>query len=206
MNENDLKFECIRCGRCCTDKNTLVNLTYSDIIRIKNGLDLSLDELNHILGFYIFEEELTEEDKKKMVLSPVETEKGKAFVGLIKKNDGMCYFYDEKQQKCLIYNLRPNFCRTFPFSFKVKSDTKDPEIKKIKINLTEKGKAYCPGIGKDASVINQEEWLKLGEKTIEDLNQNYHIMKEWSDLIEKEEISASAKNFLKFLLKIKERK
>ena len=29
-----LRFACIRCGKCCSDKNTIVNLTYFDILRI----------------------------------------------------------------------------------------------------------------------------------------------------------------------------
>lgn len=210
MNSNqELRFECVRCGRCCTDDKTIVNLTYNDIIRLKKALNLNLDELNHILAFYVFEEEPTEEDKKKMVVSPIETERGLAYVGLRKKSDGSCYFFDKKDKKCLIYNARPNFCRTFPFSFEVldesvhKKELIDNGIQ-IKIKLTEKGKEYCPGIGEGHPKIIVDEWIELGRKTIEDLNKNYFIMKEWNESVRKDKVDVSVKNFLRLILKIEE--
>ena len=42
---NDLRFECVHCGKCCTDLKTLVNTTYFDILRIKKGLNLTKDEV-----------------------------------------------------------------------------------------------------------------------------------------------------------------
>ena len=75
----EFRFSCVHCGTCCTDKNTLVNVTYSDILRIKKGLNLSLDETLEILGFYIFEKKPSIEELKKMVVPPIETEKGLAF-------------------------------------------------------------------------------------------------------------------------------
>jgi len=193
--EEDLRFECTRCGSCCTDEKTLVNVTYNDILRIKEALNLNLDEINHILAFYIFDHEPTEEDKKKMVISPIETERGLAFVGLRKRPDGTCYFYDKKEKKCLIYKARPNFCRTFPFSFEV-----NEEEDGIRMKYTEKGKIYCPGINKDSPLINKSKWLELGKKTIKDLNKNYFVMKEWNDRVRNEKIEASVKNFLKMIL------
>ncbi|TFF85731.1 MAG: YkgJ family cysteine cluster protein [Promethearchaeota archaeon] len=193
--EEKLRFECTRCGRCCTDEKTLVNVTYRDILRIKEALNLNLDEINHILAFYIFDHEPTEEDKKKMVISPVETERGLAFVGLRKRPDGSCYFYDKKEKKCLIYNTRPNFCRTFPFSFEVIEE--EPGIR---MKYTEKGKKYCPGINEDSPLINKSKWLKLGKTTIEDLNKNYFVMEEWNNRVREEKIEASVKNFLKMIL------
>jgi len=192
--EEDLRFECTRCGSCCTDEKTLVNVTYNDILRIKEALNLNLDEINHILAFYIFDHEPTEEDKKKMVISPIETERGLAFVGLRKRPDGTCYFYDKKEKKCLIYKARPNFCRTFPFSFEV-----NEEEDGIRMKYTEKGKIYCPGINKDSPLINKSKWLELGKKTIKDLNKNYFVMKEWNDRVRNEKIEASVKNFLKMI-------
>ena len=44
-----LRFACTRCGNCCTDKDTLVNLTFLDILRIKDGLKLDLKEVLDIL-------------------------------------------------------------------------------------------------------------------------------------------------------------
>lgn len=206
MKEAEIfRFECTRCGRCCNDKKTLVNLTYKDILRIREALNLNIDEINHILAFYIFDHEPTEEDKKKMVISPIETEKGLAFVGLRKREDGSCYFYDEKEKKCLIYKARPNFCRTFPFSFEVfgeerQKKAQNKDISRIKIKYTEKGKEYCPGINEEAPIINKEKLIKLGKKTIENLNKNYYLMKKWNEKVSRKEIEATVKNFLKMLL------
>jgi Fe-S-cluster containining protein len=44
-NTKELRFNCTRCGNCCTDKYTLVNLTYFDIIKIKSELNLNIDEI-----------------------------------------------------------------------------------------------------------------------------------------------------------------
>lgn len=205
-DQKNLRFKCERCGNCCTDQNTIVNVTFSDIQRIKDALDLTLEELNHILAFYIFEEEMSEEDRKKMVVSPVETEKGLAFVGLRKKSDGSCYFYNRKSKKCRIYKARPDFCRTFPFSFEVVDEKEDTSTTNIKIKYTEKGNQYCPGIGDEAPPIDQQKWLQHGKQTIENLNKNYHIMEEWNEAVRKGEVERSAMNFLKAIMKIKEEK
>jgi Fe-S-cluster containining protein len=211
-DEEEFRFKCVRCGKCCIDKATIVNVTYKDILRIKNGLGLNLDELNHILAFYIFDKQPTEEDKKKMVVSPVETERGKAFVGLKKNPEGKCYFYEEEKNKCMIYNARPMFCRTFPFSFKVsdkalkeEKEDEDQDLKRlVEIKYTSKAKEYCQGIGEDAPVINKDKWLDLGKKTIEDLNKNYYVVKKWNEAVQNNEIKPSVKMFLKKILSIKE--
>ena len=170
MNDmKNLRFACIRCGNCCTNKDTLVNLTYLDILRIKNGLNLNVNEILDILGFYIFDKTITNEDKKRMITPPIITEKGLAFIGLLKSSLGSCYFYDSTNKKCLIYDLRPIFCHTFPFSFKYMENKKNQANNKIDIFYTEKGKQYCPGISKEAPLINYNYWIKLGKKTLEDL-------------------------------------
>jgi len=116
-NTNDLRlrFECVHCGKCCTDLDTLVNTTYSDINRIKNGLNLNLDEIIEILGFYIFDKKPTTKEISRMVVPPIETERGLAFVGLKKRLNYQCYFYDETKKRCSIYDFRPNFCINLRF-------------------------------------------------------------------------------------------
>jgi len=99
-NTNNLRFKCVNCGKCCTDLNTLVNTTYSDILRIRNGLNLNLDEIIEILGFYVFDKKPTTKEIDKMVVPPIETEKGLAFIGLKKKSSGQCYFYNKKKKRC----------------------------------------------------------------------------------------------------------
>ena len=190
---HDFRFDCIRCGNCCTDSNTIVNITYSDILRIKKGLNLTLNELIYVLAFYIFKTELNEKDRKKMVVSPVKTQKGFAFVGLFKKKTGECYFYDAKNKICKIYNLRPTFCRTFPFSFK--------RINKNEIDIfySIKGIEYCPGIGGDTPLINIEKYLKLGNNALKDIDLNEDIINKYNTLVNENKVKPSVKNFLNFL-------
>ena len=200
MNEKkeeikEFRFKCLNCGNCCSDSKTLVNVSYLDILRIKKGLTLTLEEIIEILGFYVFDEPPTEEDRKKMVISPIKTEKGLAFVGL-KKNSGVCYFYDIDNKRCKIYKIRPMFCRTFPFSFKIFLDEKDKTKAKIKILYTEKGKQYCPGIGENAPLIDLDEWIKVGKKTIEEMNNNYLVMQKWNEAVEQQKVTPTVRNFL----------
>ena len=192
----EFRFKCIRCGNCCTDKNTLVNITYSDILRIRKSLNLTLEEIIEILGFYLYNKEFTEEDRKKMVISPIITEKGLAFIGLIKRNSGACYFYDEENKRCKIYALRPNFCRTFPFTFRLFLNKTDKSKAKIKMSYTEKGKQYCLGITDDMPPINEKEWIQLGARTIEDLNDNYIFIEKWNNAVKKSQITPTIKNLL----------
>jgi Fe-S-cluster containining protein len=154
-----------------------------------------LEETIEILGFYVFDGDPTEEDRKKMVISPIKTEKGLAFVGL-KKNSGVCYFYDIDNKRCKIYKIRPMFCRTFPFSFKIFMDEKDKTKAKIKILYTEKGKQYCPGIGENAPLIDLDEWIKVGKKTIEEMNNNYLVMQKWNEAVEQQKVTPTVRNFL----------
>jgi len=197
--KKEFRFECIRCGKCCTDKNTFVNLTYLDILRIKNGLNLDLKEVLEIVGFYIYKKKLTTKELNRMVISPLETERGPAFIGLIKDKKGLCYFYDDKNSKCLIYALRPMFCRTFPFSFKYSSNEKKREIE---IFYTEKGNQYCPGIGSEAPFINLDDWIELGSKTIKELNKNFIFIEKWNKSVKNGQIIPSIKTFLLNIFKL----
>ena len=196
LSTDTFKFECIRCGHCCTDRNTIVNLSYIDILRIKRGLGLTLEELLEIVGFYIYTDQLNEKTRSKLVMPPLETERGLSFIGLMKNSIGTCLFYDIKNKKCLIYSIRPDFCRTFPFTFKtnpIKSQNQDASIK---ILLTEKGKEYCLGLTDSAPFINNTEWRHLGKKVLENLRKNANLINQWNTLIKKEKIIPSVKNFL----------
>ncbi|MFX1503761.1 MAG: YkgJ family cysteine cluster protein [Promethearchaeota archaeon] len=197
-----LKFACIRCGNCCTDKNTIVNLTYLDILRIKNGLGLDIDELLDILGFYKFNRPLTVEDKKRMIFAPIETEKGLAFIGLLKNSLGHCYFYNLNEKKCLIYSLRPRFCQTFPFSFGFLDKENIENNNILDIFYTEKGKEYCPGIKKDAPLIKKDFWTDLGQKTLQELKKNHKIIQDWNNSIKKGIFNPLVKKFLQIISKI----
>lgn len=193
---NSFRFECIRCGNCCTDEKTIVNTTYFDILRIKDGLNLTLDELLYILGFYKFKDDITQKEQEKMVISAIKTEKGLAFVGLYKKKNGDCYFYDSNSKKCTIYSVRPMFCRTFPFSFR-KDKTHE---QKVNIGYSNKGLEYCPGIGNKSPSININDWLALGKRTLSNIEKNEKIIESYNSSVNHGKIKPTTKNFIQFLL------
>ncbi|MFX1257771.1 MAG: YkgJ family cysteine cluster protein [Promethearchaeota archaeon] len=205
-DKKEFRFTCIKCGNCCTDKNTLVNVTYFDILKIKKALNLSLDEIIEILGFYVFDKEPTKEELNKMVISPIETEKGLAFIGLKKKSNGKCYFFNEKTIRCLIYDARPMFCRTFPLSFRIIFDKRNKTKAKIIMSYTKKGKQYCPGIDSvDSSIINENEWIKVGKKTIEEMHDNNILIEKWNNMVKKGQIRPSVRKFLMNILNLEEK-
>ncbi|TET02178.1 MAG: YkgJ family cysteine cluster protein [Promethearchaeota archaeon] len=190
-----LRFECVRCGNCCTDLNTLVNTIYIDVLRIKNGLNLTIDEVLEILGFYVFDQAPSSKEIDRMVVPPIQTERGVAFIGLKKKPNGQCFFYDETKERCSIYTFRPGFCRTFPFTFTILND-KNKKESEINIFYTEKGIQYCRGIGEEYPTIDLEHWIKLGRETIRDLSKNNQLIKKWNNSVKNKQIIPSAKNFI----------
>jgi Fe-S-cluster containining protein len=193
---NDLRFECVHCGKCCTDLNTLVNTTYLDILRIKDGLDFTEDEVIEILGFYIFDKKPTAKEITRMVVPPIMTERGLAFVGLKKRPNGNCYFYNNEKKRCSIYRLRPNFCRTFPFTFKLLLQKGDSNEEDVKVFYTEKGLQYCQGIGKEAPTIDVNNWIKLGRKVIEDITKNNILTKKWNESVKVGRLEPKIRNFI----------
>jgi len=195
-NTNDLRFNCVHCGKCCTDLNTLVNTTYLDILRIRDGLNLNIDEIIEILGFYIFDKKPTIKEINRMVVPPIETERGLAFTGLKKKASDQCYFYNNKKKRCSIYKFRPNFCRTFPFTFKLLINKENSNENAIKVLYTEKGLQYCQGIGEESPTIEMDNWIQLGQRVIKDLTKNTVLIKRWNESVKKKQIIPSVRNFI----------
>ncbi len=202
-NTNDLRFKCVHCGSCCIDLNTLVNTTYIDILRIRDGLKLTEDEVIEILGFYIFDKKLTTKEIAKMVVPPIETERGLAFIGLKKNSKGHCYFFNNEKKRCSIYEVRPNFCRTFPFTFRLIIDKENSNKKSIQVFFTEKGLEYCKGIGKESPIIAIDEWVDLGQKVIQDLTMNTVLIKKWNESVKKGAIVPSVRNFVLTIFNLK---
>lgn len=195
------RFECQQCGKCCSDKDTIVNLTYTDILRIHSEKKLSLEDLLDVVGYYIYENEPTQDQLKKMVIPPILTQRGPAFLGLRKKNDGKCIYLSESN-KCTIYQSRPAICRSFPFHFHYSPVTK-PE-KRIDIEMTYAVKAieYCPGVGTPKKVVNSQKWLRIGEVTLKNLLKEAVLIKQWNKAVEAGKIVPSAENYLKNILQI----
>jgi hypothetical protein len=136
-----------------------------------------------------------------MVVSPIETEKGLAFTGLLKNNLGECYFYDKKKMKCLIYQIRPMICRTFPFSFDLLNDTINKDIGDIETFYTEKAKSYCPGIGSDSPVIEYDYWIKIGIETLKLLKNNDQFNDKWNKSVNNGKVIPNVKNYISRIYK-----
>ncbi|PAF47856.1 hypothetical protein BKH46_03230 [Helicobacter sp. 12S02634-8] len=87
---------CADCGgKCCTGESGYIFVTIDEMLAISNFLDVSFDKF-------------TQKYVKKL---------GYKFSLLEKKSiDGMaCVFFDDMTKKCLIYDVRPKQCVTFPF-------------------------------------------------------------------------------------------
>ncbi len=154
-------FKCVQCGNCCSDKNTIVNLTYGDILRIQWEKKLDFRGLLDIVGFYVFDEPVTDEQIEKMVLPHIETQNGQAFLGLRKNDAGSCIFLD-KNNKCKIYKARPDICRTFPFHFHSIPHKDQMEKMNVTINYAAKAIEFCPGIKKSSPLIDNTRWITVG--------------------------------------------
>ncbi len=90
-------FVCKRCGECC---KPVVLITKEEINLIKAA------------GFSDF-----------LTLDPIHPENG--YVAIKKNDDGYCIFFDKNNKKCIIYRVRPDVCRLYPFSQKDVLETND---------------------------------------------------------------------------------
>jgi Fe-S-cluster containining protein len=149
-----------------------------------------------ILSFYIYDESTNYVNLSRMVISPIQTENGLAFVGLRKQKSGDCIFYNKKRHQCSVYTIRPNFCRTFPFYFYYSNKEDTSEQSNITIDFTKKGLEYCQGISDDSLLIDNKYWLDLGKKVLDDLVQNEKFTIEWNQNMGKFKIKSTAKSYL----------
>jgi Fe-S-cluster containining protein len=88
---------CEECGgKCCTGESGYIWVTPIEMQKIANFLNIPLEEF-----------------KQKFLIKV-----GYKFSikeKLLSKNNYACLFFDEKTNRCTIYDVRPNQCRTFPF-------------------------------------------------------------------------------------------
>jgi len=89
--DDGIRFECRRCGACCTGDPGIIRISDPEILLLADFLEISASELIRIH------------------LQPI----SEGF-SIIEEQDGRCRFYD---QGCLIYPVRPLQCRTYPFWF-----------------------------------------------------------------------------------------
>ena len=91
---SELRFECTRCGECCTSRGEYgyVYLNDSEVVDIAGHLGLLPHE---------FRQRYTFVDEYGWTQLRFETER--------------CVFLDAKTNTCTVYAARPTQCRTFPF-------------------------------------------------------------------------------------------
>lgn len=199
--EKPYRFKCLRCGNCCKDKNTLVNLTFMDILRIQKYLDYDYKQLMEVIGFYIFENEPTEDQIKQMVVPPILTQRGKAFVALKKAADGRCVYLNENNE-CKIYGARPNICRTFPFHFHSKPIKEPQPHLEMEMSYATKAMDYCAGIGVPQPVVAPAEWFKVGEETVKNILAEVVLINKWNDAVKAKKIEPLAENFIHTIMEL----
>jgi len=89
--DDGIRFECRRCGSCCTGEPGIVYVDDSEITRISEYLEITREIL--IQRFlYPFQDSYS----------------------IREAEDGRCLFFENG---CSIYPVRPLQCRTFPFWF-----------------------------------------------------------------------------------------
>ena len=86
-----LRFECTRCGKCCTGTPGYVWVTEEGLEAIADFLGQPLDEVR-----------------------ATRTRTAHRGLTLREKANGDCVFYD-RTEGCTIYPVRPPQCRTWPF-------------------------------------------------------------------------------------------
>jgi len=128
--KNGIRFECQGCGNCCKSLDDGDGYVY-----------LNDDEIEGIANYLKI-------DKKKFINAYTEIKNG---YRVIRDPDKDCIFL--KNNKCLIYTVRPAQCKTWPFW----------EIALIKKNWDEKVVTTCPGVGKGRLYTIEE---------IEDISKN----------------------------------
>src|SRR5436305_10976986 len=89
--DDGLRFECTRCGNCCTGAPGYVWVTPDEIAAIADYLGRPVEEVR-----------------------AMHTRKAQGRVTLRERANGDCVFWDKKAG-CTVYPARPAQCRTWPF-------------------------------------------------------------------------------------------
>jgi Fe-S-cluster containining protein len=195
-----LRFKCISCGKCCSDPQTFVNLTFKDILNLKKGLKISANELLQYIGFYTYKVEEERDLMEKMVYSPVITEKGKAYVGILRQEGSKCIFLND-ENRCTIYHFRPKICRSFPFSYKLIDGNKG-SVAKLDVIYTKKGLEYCPGITSKSPIIKRKKILNLITANLAEISADHNLIQSWNKLAENKKFSPKASNYIHSIIEM----
>ncbi|MGQ9720339.1 MAG: YkgJ family cysteine cluster protein [Candidatus Jordarchaeum sp.] len=168
------RFQCVQCGNCCRDKNSIITITHKDISRLVNFLKCDFKELlSKYVGFYQIEEKFEE----RLVFPAISTYRGNAFLGLRKKSDGSCVFLNDNL--CEVYPGRPMVCRSFPFVFSVKNGW-------LSWGFMARAEDICPGLGK-GEIVSEKSLEKFGKKILDEVEEFKKIVTYWNSQVEIEQ-------------------
>jgi len=169
MNSKDeqIQFECTKCGACCREESLLVTLTGRDIVRLSRGLSLGPNDIIRAFDFYL---DIGKESPKGLRDFPtLNTEKGPAYLAIKKMENGDCIFL--KDNLCMIHLIRPAVCMSFPFVFSKDGNTTTWGLSAMK--------KICPGLG-SGSKVRDSELRELAVSVLEDLVIYNEFAKDWN--------------------------
>lgn len=89
-----LRFECTRCGACCTGEPGIIRVSGAEIDAIAAYLEIPLEEI-----------------RDRYVRMDAED------LGIREREDGACSFWSK--HGCAVYLVRPLQCRLYPFWFRL---------------------------------------------------------------------------------------
>lgn len=191
LPKNPINFRCTKCGACCSNPRLFITITVQDIHRwFIFGEELKT--ILKVIGFYIFKEEDKPALQEKLMTIPVQTEKGPAFLGMLRDPYGRCLMLDEKKQ-CKIYELRPMACRQFPIGI-----SEDSENKKTIIGVSPIAVEICEGLGQGKR-IKTEDLIELAKDSKYAIEGDIVFIEKWNEMVQNKEIEPSVENFLNFL-------
>ncbi|MFX1265092.1 MAG: YkgJ family cysteine cluster protein [Promethearchaeota archaeon] len=179
-----VRFECTKCGACCSQQDIIITLTGRDIARMSFSLGLSVYETLRAIDFYLVPsgQEIPEGLKE---IPTVNTQRGPAWVALKKMDDGECIFL--KDSLCMIHSVRPSVCVAFPFVFKEGDE-------EVEWGFSAK-KEICPGIGTGPEVT-PAELEATASSVLEELREFREFVNTWNA----NNIDATARSFVEAVL------
>ncbi|MFX1440701.1 MAG: YkgJ family cysteine cluster protein [Promethearchaeota archaeon] len=139
-------FECTKCGACCKEKELLVTVTGSDIVRLSFFLGTSTSETLRALDFYVLPENGGDPPAGMRDIPAVNTEHGAAYIALRRMENKECIFLSD--DLCMIHQFRPGVCRSFPFVFREKEGETTWGLSAVK--------EICPGLGTGPEIAFNE--------------------------------------------------
>lgn len=192
LPKDKINFRCTKCAACCSNKNLLITVTVHDLFKWII-LGQKPDGIKNLIGFHIFNPEEQDIISKKLLTVPVLTEKGPAFMGMMRDSNNRCVMLTDENM-CASYDVRPVACRQFPVGI-----FENPDSNLIDIGLSPLAARICEGVGKGKRIVNKD-LIELAEDVKYVLDTDRLIIGKWNEKVNNGEVEASVDNFLSFLV------